>query len=118
MFELLLMLALAVVVGLCTLMYALPWDTVLAVGLVLVAVGLLAGAPMGFYYHVLLHRALAPKGELPRRWWLNPVPLNARLSDEDRPTVMRWFYVSATTFGLCVIGCGVVMLAVFRWSRT
>ena len=117
MFEFLIMLALALLVGACAALYALPWETMLVVGLVLVGAGLAIGMPMGFWYHVLLYRALAPRSQLSRRWWINPVAHHPRLTEDEREPVMRWFYISASTFSLCVAGCAIVVLAVVRWSR-
>src|SRR5262252_5310339 len=57
----------------------LPWETVFGAGLLLAALGIVAGVPAGVVYHARLYQALAPRDALPARWWLRPVELHARL---------------------------------------
>lgn len=67
--------------------------------------GVVIGALAGFVYHVLLHRHLAPRGELRRRWWWNPVPYNSKLQPQERRTTMPWFYVGAAAWVMSMVGC-------------
>lgn len=87
-----------------------PWWWLLAAGAVTTAVGLAFGVSTGFWYHVALARALAPAGALTPRWWLRPVPLNARLDDTGRQRVMPWFYAGAVGFVITVAGIGLIAL--------
>jgi hypothetical protein len=84
--------------------------TLLYTGGVITCVGLAAGVPTGFWYHVALYRALRPRGALPARWWLHPVPLHSRLQEDERSGVLRWFVLGGIGFGVVVIGCGTVVL--------
>jgi len=54
---------------------------------------------------VKLRACLRRAGELPQRWWLQPVALHERLADEERPGVMFWFTVGGAGFGLTMLGC-------------
>jgi hypothetical protein len=87
-----------------------PPDTLLYAGGVIASVGLAAGVPTGFWYHVSLYRALRARGPLPARWWLHPVPLHSRLREDERSGVLRWFVLGGIGFGVVVIGCGTVVL--------
>lgn len=74
-------------------------------GVALALGGVLIGAIAGFVYHVLLHRHLAPRGELQPRWWWNPVPYNKHLQPEERRRTMPWFYVGAAAWVTSMLGC-------------
>jgi len=95
-----------VVVG--TLVVALPWTTIVFAGAGLIAVGFVLGVPTGFYYHLALYRCLAPRGALPARWYWSPVRYHALLRDEERASVLLWFYLGAAGFTMIVLG-GVIM---------
>lgn len=86
-----------------------PVDTLLQAGGVITVVGLVTGVPTGFWYHVALYRALRPRGPLPARWWLHPVPLHARLRQEERFGVLRWFAIGGFGFAIVVVGCLVIV---------
>lgn len=85
-------------------------DTLLYAGGVITSVGLVAGVPTGFWYHVALYRTLRRRGPLPARWWLRPVPLHSRLREDERSSVLRWFVLGGIGFGVVVMGCGTVVL--------
>ena len=82
-----------------------PVDALLYAGGVITLIGLATGVPTGLWYHVALYRTLRPRGPLPARWWLHPVPLHARLLREERRGVLRWFVIGGLGFGFVVIGC-------------
>jgi len=91
-----------------------PWETLYYNGIWLVAAGFLVGVPTGFIYHVRLYRVLAPRGELPPRWYWKPLRFNVCLRREERPGVMVWCYVGGLGFlvicvGLLMMGAGVSM---------
>lgn len=94
----------ALVGGAALLTYA-PWDWLFGGGSMLAVLGLVLGVPTGFWYHVLLYRALRPQGPLPRTWWLRPDRLHDRLSAEARVRVMRPFYWGAVGFVVSIVGC-------------
>lgn len=87
-----------------------PVEGLLYWGGVLTGVGLLIGVPTGFWYHVALYRTLRPRGPVPARWWLHPVPLHARLEEHERRGVLRWFVAGGLGFCVVVIGFGVTLL--------
>ena len=71
------------------------------------------GAPLGELferYHVALYRTLRPRGPLPARWWLHPVPLHEKLRREERGAVLRWFWIGGLGFGVVVLGCLLIVL--------
>jgi len=90
------------------LVVTLPWTTLVFAGAALIALGFVLGIPTGALYHVTLYRRLAPRGELPARWYWSPVRYHALLRDEERVAVLLWFYLGAAGFTLIVIG-GLVM---------
>ncbi len=77
-------------------------------GWVCTAVGLLVGAPTGFWYHVKLRSTLRVSGRPPERWWLHPVAHHDRLPPEARPSVMLWFRLGGLGFAVAVLGCALV----------
>jgi len=100
------------VVALVTLLVAvglaaplLSWTAVLQLGVLGVGLGLALGIPTSIVYHVKLARALAPRGELPPRWWLSPTRLHSRLRDSERRAVLGWFYAGGAGFVLTLAGC-------------
>ena len=107
----------AIVVGLIVLLVitgalvvTLAWTTLVFAGAALIAVGFTLGVPTGVYYHVALYRKLAPRNELPERWYWSPVRYHALLRDDERSSVLSWFYLGATGFMLIVLGGAVVAL--------
>lgn len=97
-----------VVVG--TLVVSLPWTAIVFAGAGLIAFGFVLGVPTGFYYHVALYKRLAPRKALPERWYWSPVRYHALLRDDERSSVLCWFYLGATGFTLIVLGGGVMAL--------
>ncbi len=87
-----------------------PVDMLLYAGGVLTGAGLVIGVPAGFWYHVALYRTLRPRGPVPARWWLHPVPLHAQLQEDERRGVLRWFVAGGLGFCVVVIGFGVTVL--------
>ncbi|MCB9530705.1 MAG: hypothetical protein H6700_02985 [Myxococcales bacterium] len=81
-----------------------PWAPLLKVGGAIVAVGIGFGVPAGVVYHVLLYRALAPRGALPPRWLWNPLALHDRLRAGERRAVLAWCYSGGAGFVLIVLG--------------
>jgi hypothetical protein len=77
-------------------------------GWICTAVGLLVGAPTGFWYHVKLRAILRQGGRPPPRWWLHPVAHHGRLAPEERPSVMLWFRLGGLGFAVAVLGCALV----------
>lgn len=97
-------------VGMALLAAVVEPDALLQIGAWITVMGLLAGVPAGFWYHVVLYRALRVHGPLPVRWWLRPVDLHALLHDHERGAVLRWFVLGGAGFLVVVIGCSVVVL--------
>jgi hypothetical protein len=93
-----------------------PAELIVQGGGLIIALGAVLGLPTGFWYHVKLRAALARHDELPARWWLRPVSLHEHLTSEDRPAVLRWFYVGgfgflAIVLGSLAVAAGVLMEA-------
>ena len=115
---------LAIVLGITGLLCVLsaawlaPWEELYYTGVWMTAAGFAFGLPTGFIYHVVLYRALRPRGELPRGWYWRPLRFNDRLLPEERGRVMSWCYAGAVGFavisiGLLLMGTG-VLVALFR----
>lgn len=88
------------------------WQGLVIAGGVLLALGMLIGVPCGVVYHVLLHRALAPKGRLVRNWIWRPIAQHVHLeSGRERLVVLAWCYVAAGGWGLSMLGCVLLGIA-------
>jgi hypothetical protein len=83
----------------------LAWTAVLKLGVLAVALGLALGIPTSVVYHVKLARALAPRGELPPRWWLSPTRLHSKLRGDERAGVLLWFFAGGAGFVITLAGC-------------
>jgi len=92
--------------------------SMLYLGAILVVGGLAFSTPFAIVYHWKLYRVLGPRGELDKRWLLNPTGQHKHLRDSDRPRVMPWFYAGAFGWGVCVIGCAVLGIAAFMLRST
>jgi hypothetical protein len=90
----------------------LSWHTIALAGVACVAAGALLGVPAGVYYHVKLHRVLAPRGILSERWWVSPVRYHRHLTRAERAQVLRWFYAGGTGFLLILLGAAVTFFGV------
>ncbi len=106
---LLVILGVALLSALALLGPLIPGAWVVMAGAICTATGMLLGVPTGLWYHVKLRSCLGPRDELPERWWVRPVPLNARLRPEERARVLVWFYIGGVGFALCVLGCVLVL---------
>lgn len=73
-------------------------------GLWVLAAGLLAGVPTGFWYHVVLYRSLARRITLPARWWLSPVALHPHLTGDEAARIRPWFLAGGLGFALSLAG--------------
>jgi hypothetical protein len=89
-----------------------PVEELIRAGWLCIGAGLALGLPTGGWYHVRLRAALLRSGELPKRWWLRPTPLHARLRPRERPGIMVWFYLGGAGCAVVVLGCVVVGAAV------
>jgi hypothetical protein len=72
------------------------------------------GMPSGVAYHVALHRALSPRGALPRGWLMRPLELHDRLEPRERPLVLGLCYAGAAGFvvicvGVAIVGCALLL---------
>jgi len=117
-------LELAAVLGLLILLAAfavlktvLAVETVLLLGVGLVAGGLLLGVPTGTIYHLALHASLARAGTLPARWWLQPTALHDRIPEDERGFVLGWCYAGAAGFLVTLLGCAVVAVGAWRAAQ-
>ena len=81
-----------------------------ALGLIVLALGLAVGLPTGFWYHAVLYRLVAAKLPVPRRWWLSPSDLHRHLTDAEERRIRPWYRIGGLGFVLCVLG-GVVAIA-------
>ncbi len=110
--------SLLVVVALIALLATAALEPATAIrGGFVVAVGfLLLGSIAGGVYHLRLHRALSARDKLPPRWWIDPTKLHTELSDAERERTLPAFYVGATAFATCVLGCVSMVSGLARMS--
>lgn len=99
-------LALLVVLALAALGAAtlLPWDVLLQAGWALTLIGFVVGVPAGVVYHVLLHRALAPRGALEPGWIWRPIAQHVHLRTHERRPVLLWCRIGAGGFVVIALG--------------
>ncbi len=88
-----------------------PWEPLLQAGTSLSIAGFALGVPAGIVYHVLLYRALNPRGALPRGWIWRPIEQNANLRPGERGWVLAWCYTGAFGFGLIALGLAAFALS-------
>ncbi len=116
--SLLVLAAVALLAGVGLVAPLLPAALIVQAGAALAAAGALFGLPTGFWYHVRLRAVLLRRGALPGRWWIRPVALHGRIPDEERASVLLWFYLGGLGFVAIVLGCiaiaGGVLLEVHR----
>jgi len=117
MVELLIVLTLIVGLVAATLV---AWTSLLTAGVLATGVGLVLGVPTGFWYHVVLAKALVVAKASTPRWWLRPADFHERLDEASRRRVMPWFYAGAVGFVVTVVGLGLfalgIAVAYFRQS--
>lgn len=105
MLEVLLVLASLVVIGLTGLLAVVVTPPrMVELRLWALALGLLIGIPMGWWYHVVLYRTLSSRMALPSRWWQKPVDLHPLLRPDEYSRVRPWFVARALGFALCLTG--------------
>lgn len=88
------------------------WEGLVQWGLVLVVAGLAFGLPCAVRYHQLLHRALAGRGVLSPRWLWSPLAEHDKLLDDERGPVLAWCYAGAAGWGVAILGCVLLGIAV------
>lgn len=94
-----------------------PLPIIASTALALMGVGLLFGVPAGFYFHVLLRRALARLGAVPRGWYWNPTQHYEALDEPTARPMRPWLVAGALCFGLIVLGLLLSIAALFFWYR-
>jgi hypothetical protein len=88
------------------------WQTIALAGVACAAFGFTLGVPSGFYYHLLLHRALQPRGLLPRGWYWHPMRYHEHLLPHEHPSVNRWMYAGGAGFTLIVLGSALCLFGI------
>jgi hypothetical protein len=82
-------------------------------GVVVASVALGLGIVASTLYHLRLRAVLGPRGLLPPRWWVHPLPLHSLL--DDHPRQRKWvlapFYLGVGCAAVCLGGA--VMGSVF-----
>ena len=86
-------------------------------GIILVLAGLVFSTPCAIWYHVLLYRALKPRGVLDKRWLWNPTGQHKWLLDDERARVLPWFYAGAAGWGASIVGCVLLAIAALMMRR-
>jgi len=95
-----------------------PLEAIAGLSLALLAVGLLVGAPTALYYHVLLRRALAQRGSVPKGWYWRPQQHHATLDVATRRRLTPWFVAGGLGFLLMSLGLTLAVSALFLWFRS
>ncbi|MEY4580264.1 MAG: hypothetical protein RL701_4967 [Pseudomonadota bacterium] len=103
---------LLVVLG--TLAIALTLEQLVLLAISCMLVGFVVGVAAGAYYHVLLYRALARRGPVPRGFIWSPTRYHGALQlDELRP-ILPWFRAGALGFMLIILGSVLLAFALLR----
>ena len=114
MVELFLALGICAALGAFAGLWLLAPVTLLWLGFWTTLAGLALGIPTGALYHLELQRSLSACSRLPERWWISPTSLHGALPPQDRARVLGWCAAGAAGFGVTVLGCVIVALALFR----
>lgn len=111
--ELAIVLGLLLVFGALAIAAEAPILEAISLGAWVGLLGAAVGVPSGVAYHVALHRALSPRGELPSGWLLRPLELHPRLRPDERPLVLSLCYLGAAGFVAICVGIAIVGCALF-----
>lgn len=106
------------VVGLLVLLgvlaVVLPLETLVLTGGACIVAGFLVGLPAGAYYHYVLYRCLASRGEVPSGFLWHPTRFHEQLHAQELRRIRPWFLAGALSFGLIMFGCTIFMLGFLR----
>jgi hypothetical protein len=83
-------------------------------GIVVTLVGLVGGGGAGLVYHIVLRNALLRLGAETHGWLWSPVSRHAALDESARRKVLPWFRLGAAGFFVCMVGIGMIAVAVLR----
>jgi hypothetical protein len=82
-------------------------------GLAAIVLGLIISIPAAVLYHLRLYEALNKRDALDAGWIWHPTRFHDRLLADERPAVMIWFSIGAGGWGLTLLGCALVALAIW-----
>ena len=83
----------------------------LALGLLLTAIGLLAALVVGVVYHLRLRAAVLRRGALPSGWWWAPSRLHPLLDEAGQAHVLPVFRAGVAVVSVAVAGLLFIALA-------
>lgn len=86
---------------------------IMTTGTTFIALGLILGIPIGFYYHLLLFQRKKLLGRELKGWWISPRRYHEYLPEKERRILDRWFWIGAVFFNIAMTGCGLVVLGLF-----
>lgn len=76
--------------------------------------GFLLGVPAGIYYHYVLYRCLAARGEVPSDFIWHPTRFHAQLRSDELRRIRPWFLAGALCFGMIMLGSTIILLGFLR----
>ena len=107
----------AVVVGLVvlgSLAVLVPVEALALAGAGCILAGFILGVPAGAYYHYILYRCLAARGEVPSDFIWHPTRFHAQLDCDELRRVRPWFLAGAVCFGMIIVGSTIILFAFLR----
>jgi hypothetical protein len=101
-------------VGLGSLALLVPVEVLALMGGACILAGFLLGLPAGAYYHYVLYRCLASRGEVPSDFIWHPTRFHAQLRHDELRRVRPWFLAGALCFGMIMLGSTIILLGFLR----
>ena len=106
-----------VVIGLVllgTMAVLVPVEVLAITGATCIVAGFLFGLPTGAYYHYVLYRCLAVRGEVPSDFIWHPTRFHVQLERDELRRIRPWFIAGALCFGMIMLGSTIILLGFLR----
>lgn len=106
-----------VVIGLVllgTLAVLVPVEALAIAGASCIAFGFVLGVPAGAYYHFVLYRCLAARGQVPSDFIWHPTRFHAQLDQAELQRIRPWFLAGALCFGMILLGSVIILFGCLR----
>jgi len=91
-----------------------PIEVLAIIGASCIVAGFVIGLPAGAYYHYLLYRCIAARGQVPSDFIWQPTRYHAELQRDELQRIRPWFIAGALCFGLIMLGSTIILLGFLR----
>jgi hypothetical protein len=97
-----------------TMAIVVPIEALAMAGGACIIAGFLVGVPTGVYYHYVLYRCLATRGQVPSDFIWHPTRFHVQLQHDELRRIKPWFYAGAVCFGMIMLGSTIILLGFLR----